>query len=369
MFRTAVAFAAIVAASILMGTGCNKNQQQQEKPKSPATVEAPRPAEPSPTPTGIILPNVPMPTPVIAAPKTGSPEADDSADARVAGLFPKTGEAGEWKRIEKSALFGRGDLGEVDKPNSEAAFSAYHVDWAAKTAYQLGDDKLIVQLFHCEKPADAYGLLTMRSDQASTAKLGSDVEVRNGEPAQLHICKGSDVLSLRPVSARQPSAEFAAAQAKLAQQILAKLPTGPIAKPELVALLPPRKIIDSKIRLYRGDEFLSGHNSEFSKVARLESDDELAVADYQLAADQSPVTMFVARYSSETKAKDAYDRLHKSELNPSSNGFAVNLLVGGLKGSYVYGSLTGEAYGLMERAVGDDAADAPVMPTIQSKLP
>ena len=152
MFRNKMGLAALVLVALLVLAGC-KSQSSQQNANNQSSRDGGKDSGATPQkPPGTDGPKEP------ARP---GPEADDSPDPRVKGLFPKTGLAGDWTRTDKAALYLAADLGKMVRENT-AGYLAYGVDWAANTAYQLGDDpatQLVVQLFHCRNAQHAYGLM------------------------------------------------------------------------------------------------------------------------------------------------------------------------------------------------------------------
>lgn len=375
MKRTWVVVAGVAFALVL--GGCKSKQTA-----APVVTKTPS-ATPSVRPS--ITPSVvPVPSASPAATPSGplGRDALDSKDERVAGVFPKTGEVGTWYKTCEVNVH-PGTASDLLRMNvNPAGYLAYGVDWAADAAYQFSpadadkDKPLFVQLFHCAKPDGAFGLLTVNSSEPSRAKFGPGTEVRGNvvdSADQLFVCKGNYLLCVWSTGTQ--SDKFTDAMQQMAKAILDKLPPGDVVRPEILKTLPARGLTDSSIRVFRGDEFVRAFNPGLAGEALIESDEEMAVAEYQTATDRPVVQMFVIRYRSADRAREAGDRLTRAQGDARATdkeavrNFKTTLLVGGVKGAYVFGSLTGDEYGLLERAAGGDAGELPVMPTIKDRLP
>lgn len=366
---------ALLAVTLVL-CGCKPAQQQQPK----------QPEQEKKTQADVPTPDVPPVTPTVnVQPPVNPIDQKDSADPRVQGLFPKSNVVGQWTKVREVRLYEAANLGALD---NGAAYPAYGVDWAAEMMYQLGErrnQQAVVQLFHSGSAKDAYGLMTSISSSPLGSQFGPGTEARGEQGRLLVVNKGKFLLSV--YSLEDPgSAAFANALGDLAQWIVDRLePATGVSRPDLVAVLPTGGTGEPTVRYFRGGLWLARHDAAFAsdKIARVEADDEVVLADYTCRrSDALPplrVQIFVVRYSSPGKAKEAYDRLCLVQTNPTDPdkvpaGFpGSQLLVGGIKGQCVYGTLTGDEYGVMEdwvnREHADDAQKYPVMPTLESVLP
>lgn len=363
MGRTSLMLTAMVLAAAVAMPGCKKTQQQ------PPT-ETSKPDQPVQPKTDSVQPKPDQPIP-------GSFDHMDVKDARVDGVFPKSGTLGAWKKVRPVAVFDADKLGDMD--SNAIGYKPYNVDWAANMMYQLGDQaatQVVVQLFHCASGKDAYGLLTSMSTTALGSRFGAGTDAR-GEELRLNINKGNYLLSIWPGEQQGQPAGMSADVSKLAQAIVDQLPAATVTVPDLIAAM-PTGLGQPLAHYYRGGLWLpqdTADQREFATDAQVDGNDELLLADYTFR--QSPgspalaVQVFVIRYASEGEAKEAFDRFDKRQTDAVGSG--TQLLVGGIKGACVYGTTTGDAYGLMEDWVRrehiDDAAKYPVMPTIESVLP
>ncbi|MDD4891713.1 MAG: hypothetical protein PHU85_17480 [Phycisphaerae bacterium] len=359
MKRTWMLTAAMSAMLAIVLGGC-KAKQQGKEPAMPgmAGKETPK-ATPPPR----------LDTPV--EPPLVGRDSLDSTDAKVAGLFPRTGQVGKWVKGHQVTLHAPDDLEKmVDK--EAPGYRAAGVDWAADMMYQLDKDEskqAFVQLFHCAKAKDAYSLLTVNSAQPCKFKFGGGTEARGNAPDsadQIFVWKGEYLLCVWTAKIQPDSVTDAMQQ--LASAIVAKLPAATGGKGDLVTALPARGEKESAVRYYLGRHWLAAYNSALDQETRLESDDEMVVAEYEIAKERPPVVVFVARYGSPEKAVDAAKRLTTAQ-NDANTAFQLSLLVGGVKGRCVFGTLTADEYGLMEKTAGSDSGEMPVMPTLKDRLP
>lgn len=336
--------AALLLTGLLSVAGCGDKDKPADK----------LPHQEKPKQNGGDLPVTP-PRPV-GDQAVGVDDRDDPAP-QVAGIFPKSGseKAGRWVKRTPVKLY---QVSTLDRMVDRVSFYLpYGIDWAADCQYLLANDPtqaVVVQLFHCRDSGDAYGLMSVHSEQSANGEIGQEVRGAGTPKPTLNIWKSNYFLRL--YTPLEQNAAFETAMRQLAVAITANL-SGEGSKPQLVQIMEGQGLLAGQLHYFRGPDSIASrwinsppYDAELSHNLKLNSDEQAVLAAYRTpGTDNAPCFMFIAKYSSPSRASEAHRRLVAlAKLANTSMG--QNLVLGPLRGQYVFGTTTMMEYSRRERA-------------------
>lgn len=297
----------------------------------------------------------------------------DSTAPQVRNLFPRTSDVGQWVKITPVKFYDADKLD--DMSGNVAFFKAYGVDWAADTQYRLGSDKnqaLVIELYHCTDSGNAYGLMSVSSDTLADVPLG--MESRGGDGVQMHIWTGGFYLHI--YSPTRQGVTFIRSANELAARIVNGLSKDG-TWPALVQRLPGRNRIKESVHYCRGPQSIAGQGLSnvasaraLGKALAMESSDEMALAAYRVAGSREPCVMFIAAFSSSERATAAHNNLLRIQTDANTR-LGQSIVVADQVGQYIFGSLDGDAYSLLEaeaKTSAEPVDEFPVIPSIAKRL-